>query len=83
MNVIVVQCIIIYMVFCMIWCSSYIDNLWNEIGKNWIITGDWEQLAETFQHDVSNILGYGSEHALFIISFFCIIRTYYVILVHS
>ena len=28
MNVIVVQCNIIYMVFCMIRCSSYIDNLW-------------------------------------------------------
>ena len=38
MNVIVVWCNIIYMVFCMIWCSSYIDNLWNELGKNWIIT---------------------------------------------
>ena len=26
----VIQCNIIYMVFSRIWCSSYIDNLWNE-----------------------------------------------------
>ena len=29
-NGIVVQCNIIYMVFSMSWCSSYINNLWNE-----------------------------------------------------
>ena len=38
MSVIVVQCNIIYMVFCMIWCSTYIDNLWNEGVPKAIIT---------------------------------------------
>ena len=38
MNVIVVQCNIIYMVFSMIWCSYYIDNLWNEGALKSIIT---------------------------------------------
>ena len=49
MNVIVVQCNIIYMVFSMIWCSSYIDNLWNEGDQKSIITQIFVLLIFVYQ----------------------------------